>query len=104
LKILRIYAVFGSASFEKPPQTIGDLKKLRSLKIDSVNMKELPSTMINLKKLDTLEIDSAQFKEFPDIIFDLKNLKSFRFSNNLKKLKIPRKALKDKGFEYLMVY
>lgn len=67
----------------KFPDTIGQLKKLRTLVAYGTTINELPDTIGNLDSLEALDINSTAIRELPDSIGKLRNLQTLDISDTL---------------------
>ena len=67
----------------KFPDTIGQLKKLRTFVAYGTTINELPDTIGNLDSLEVLDINSTAVRELPDSIGKLRNLQTLDISDTL---------------------
>ena len=64
------------------PNSIGNLKHLRELKLDTNELHSLPAEIGNLVHLERLSLSNNCLKSLPDVMANLKNLKSLHLSKN----------------------
>lgn len=92
----------GFTSFEKTPETIGQLKNLKVLYLNWVKIDELPNSLENLKNLNWLTIKNANLKKFPTSVFKLNKLDVLDFTWNFE-LRLPRKELLSREYRVLNI-
>ncbi len=90
----------GFTLFEKPPETLGQLRKLKVLYLNWVKIDILPNSLEDLKNLDSLTVKNAGLKRFPNSVFKLNKLIVLDLTGNLE-LRLPREKLLSK--EYLVL-
>ena len=78
-------SLFLEGSYNKLPQTIGNLTNLKELDLYSKNLKSLPESLGKCIKLKTIYIDSDKLKKLPESFIQLRNLRDIHLDTfNLK--------------------
>ena len=74
--------VSGNYLITKIPDTIGNLTKLKTLKVHYNILTEIPDTIGNLTNLETLYLNNNKITKIPDIIGNLTKLKMLNLGYN----------------------
>ena len=95
--------LIGHNPISKLPDNLESLKNLKSLSINSTQIKEFPSDLSALESLETIGLDHNEFKKVPDPILTLPSLTRLRLNNNkLTDLKFIDERLE--GLESIYLY
>ncbi|XP_027911076.1 putative disease resistance RPP13-like protein 1 [Vigna unguiculata] len=75
-KLIRILSLNHYLNLTEVPESIGNLKHLRSLDLSCTNIEELPDSMSLLYKLQILKLNKCRrLKQFPSCLHKLQNLR-----------------------------
>jgi len=72
------------------PEKFGDLENLEELDLTGNSLKTLPESFGNLKNLMSLSLTGNRLKKLPNSIGDLKNLRNLNLRNNYELEEIPK--------------
>ena len=104
-KNLTVLFIDGASSLEKLPESIGELKNLKTVSLGGckkLDIAQVLGVLKNCPNLENLSLSFIPFTEMPATIGELKNLKHLRIKNNKFKT-LPDEFYKLENLEYLAI-
>ncbi|RDX75102.1 putative disease resistance RPP13-like protein 1, partial [Mucuna pruriens] len=101
-KFLHVLSLCGCSEFTQVPDTVGDLKHLRSIDLSRTDIKKLPDSICSLYNLQILKLSQCRYlEELPSNLHKLTNLCHLEFSDT-KVRSLPMKLEKLKNLQVWM--
>ncbi|BAT89336.1 hypothetical protein VIGAN_06026800 [Vigna angularis var. angularis] len=101
-KFLRVLSVSNCSNLTKVPDSVGDLKHLRSLDLSNTHIERLPESTCSLYNLQILKLNNCPLlKELPSNLHKLTNLRRLEFMDT-ELLKVPEHLEKLKNLQVFM--
>jgi len=101
-KFLRVLSVSNCSNLTKVPDSVGNLKHLRSLDLSNTHIERLPDSTCSLYNLQILKLNNcALFKELPSNLHKLTNLRRLEFMDT-EVIKVPEHLGKMKNLQVLI--